>query len=75
MTRVNVSMRSSATAPKSDSTYSATSSPPATAAGRTCLSVTPTNVATGPRPSDRATSSAPGSARVSAAATGSSTYG
>lgn len=57
MPRVNVSYRISDTAPKSDSTYSATSSPPPAAAGRSCGSVTRRNVRIGPCPSERDTSS------------------
>ena len=65
----------SETAPKSLSTYSATSSPPAVAAGQTRRSVTPSSTCSRPCPSERATSSSPPSPPRSDAATGSSTYG
>ncbi len=70
MARVKTSTRTMETAPKSERTYSATSSAPAPTAGRTWRSVTPQAVRHGPRPSERDTSSCAGSDPVSAAATG-----
>ena len=73
ITRVNTSYRNSDGAPKSLSTYRATSSAPAAAAGRTWRTVTAMNVARAEWPRDRETSSSAGSAWRSAAATGRNT--
>ncbi len=70
MPRVKVSYRIRETAPKSEKTYSATSTAPPAAAGRTCGSVTRRKVLSGPWPSERETSSCAGSAPCSAAVTG-----
>lgn len=67
---VSVSKRMIDTAPKSLRAYSPARSAPPVAATRTWRSVTVRNTRSGRRPSDRATSSNPGSARRRAASTG-----
>ena len=64
-----------ATTPNSEIEYSATNSAPAPAAGAICGSVMVRKARSGPSPSVLATSSTAVSARRSAAATGSVTYG